>query len=205
MTSVSCNMARSKRHSIMTESVAQIPDERSWYALYTRPKFEKKVVSILTEKSIDSFLPTRSVVRYWSDRKKTIEEPLFPSYVFVFADLSERYHSLQSTGVIRMVQFNGNPARIPSAQIDNIRRALDYGYQLEPHERYLNAGEEVDIVAGPLCGMRGCFLENRGNKKLVISVHAIQQSWVIELNPGQIKKSLSRNISLTGPVILSEV
>lgn len=179
----------------MTESVARITGARSWYALYTRPKFEKKVASILTEKNIDSFLPTRSVVRYWSDRKKIIEEPLFPSYVFVFADLSERYHSLQSTGVIRMVQFNGKPVRIPSVEIENIRRTLDNGYQLEPHDHYLNVGDEVEIVAGPLCGMRGYFLENRGKKKLVISVHAIQQSLVIELNPGQIKKSFADKVS----------
>ncbi|MFQ5674674.1 MAG: UpxY family transcription antiterminator [bacterium] len=180
----------------MTERGRQCVDERSWYALYTRPKFEKKVVSILTEKQIESFLPTRSVIRFWSDRKKMIQEPLFPSYVFVFADQAERYRSLQSVGVIRMVHFNGKPARIPSAQIENIRRALNNGYQLEPHDHYLHSGDEVEIVAGPLSGMRGYFLENRGNKKLVISVHAIQQSLVIELDPGQIKKSPSRNISL---------
>ena len=89
--------------------------ESHWYALYTRPRVEKRVASILEEKEIRAFLPTRSVMRQWSDRKKVVEEPLFPSYVFVFADLAERYCSLQSTGVVRMVQFNGKPARIPDS------------------------------------------------------------------------------------------
>ena len=162
--------------------------ESHWYALYTRPRVEKRVASILEEKEIRAFLPTRSVIRQWSDRKKIVEEPLFPSYVFVFADLAERYRSLQSKGVVRMVQFNGKPAQIPEEQIETIYRILDGGYDPEPHQ-YLREGDEVEIVAGPLTGIKGYFLEGRGNKRLIISVHALQQSFAIELRRGQIKKS----------------
>ena len=162
--------------------------ESHWYALYTRPRVEKRVASILEEKEIRAFLPTRSVIRQWSDRKKVVEEPLFPSYVFVFADLAERYSSLQSTGVVRMVQFNGKPAQIPEEQIETIYRILDGGYDPEPHQ-YLSEGDEVVIVAGPLTGIKGYFLEDRGNKRLIVSVHTLQQSFAIELRRGQIKNS----------------
>ncbi len=167
--------------------------ESHWYALYTRPRVEKRVASILEEKEIRAFLPTRSVVRQWSDRKKIVEQPLFPSYVFVYADLAERYRSLQSTGVVRMVQFNGKPARIPDEQIETIYRILDGGYDPEPHQ-YLREGDEVEIVAGPLTGIKGCFLEGRGNERLIVSVHALQQSFAIELRRDQIKKLSSKNI-----------
>jgi len=167
--------------------------ESHWYALYTRPRVEKRVASILEEKEIRAFLPTRSVMRQWSDRKKVAEEPLFPSYVFVFADLAERYRSLQSTGVVRMVQFNGKPARIPDEQIETIYRILNGGYYPEPHQ-YLREGDEVEIVAGPLTGIKGYFLEGRGNKRLIISVHTLQQSFAIELRRGQIKSRALQNI-----------
>ena len=162
--------------------------ESHWYALYTRPRVEKRVASILEEKEIRAFLPTRSVIRQWSDRKKVVEEPLFPSYVFVFADLAERYCSLQSKGVVRMVQFNGRPAQIPEDQIETIYRILDQGYDPKPYQ-YLREGDEVEIVAGPLTGVKGYFLQGRGDKRLIISVHTLQQSFAIELRRGQIKKS----------------
>lgn len=171
-------------------------DERKvshWYALYTRPKFEKKVASVLEDKDIRAFLPTRSVVKQWSDRKKIIDEPLFPSYVFVYANSKGRYLSLQTHGVVRMVSFNGEPTRIPEEQIRSIYQILEHGYDPEPYQ-YFAYGDEVEIVSGPLRGLRGLYIEDRGTKRLVISVDAIQHSFAIELKRGQVKKCSPRNI-----------
>jgi transcription antitermination factor NusG len=57
-----------------------------WYAVYTRPRWEKKVAALLLHKGIESYCPLNKVRRRWSDRTKTIEEPLFKSYVFVKTD-----------------------------------------------------------------------------------------------------------------------
>lgn len=161
--------------------------ERYWYALYTRPRFEKRVDAELKQKGLESFLPLHSVIRFWSDRKKRIEEPLFPSYVFVHANLKERYFSLQTRGVVRMVSFNGGPTRIPEEQIQSIYRILTHGYDPEPYQ-YLNYGDEVEVVTGPVRGIRGIFLEERGRNRLVISVDAIQQSVAIEVERGQVRR-----------------
>ena len=177
----------------MTELIKKPISRKSWYALYTRPKFEKRIASTLGQQEIRAFLPTHSITRNWSDRKTVVDEPLFPSYVFVFANFTERYESLQSTGVVRMVQFNGKPAQIPDEQIHHIRRLLNSDFALEPHE-YLRAGDEVEIIAGPLRGVKGYFVEERGNERLVISIHSIQQSLAIELGRGQIKKHTSQDL-----------
>ena len=66
-------------------------DRRYWYAIYTRSRFEKKIAADLTSKGLESFLPLHEVIRFWSDRKKKVEMPLFPSYVFVHANTKERY------------------------------------------------------------------------------------------------------------------
>lgn len=160
---------------------------RYWYALYTRARFEKMVAAELKQKGYESFLPLHSVVRYWSDRLKTLQEPLFPSYVFVHANEKERYYSLQSRGVIRMVSFNSRPARIPDEQIQAISRILCQGYNPQPHH-YLNVGDEVEVISGPLTGIRGFFVEERSQQRLIISVHAIRQSLAIELQRNQVRK-----------------
>lgn len=163
------------------------PNERFWYALYTRPRFEKKVDSVLKEKGLHSFLPVRNVIRYWSNGKKMIAEPLFPSYVFVHADVKERHHALQSYGVARLVGFGGKPACIPENQIQDIYRILEHGYDPEPFCN-ITYGDEVEIVSGPLKGLRGMYCEARGKRELVISVDVIQQAIAIVIERDQIRR-----------------
>jgi transcription antitermination factor NusG len=162
-------------------------NERFWYALYTRPRFEKKVDSILKQKDLHSFLPVRSTIHHWSNGKRRIAEPLFPSYVFLHADLSERCLALQSYGVARFVSFGGQPARIPDEQIEDIYRILQHGYDPEPFCR-LNKGDMVEIVSGPLQGLRGIYVEDRGMRRLVLSVDIIRQAIAIAVEKGQIRR-----------------
>jgi len=60
-------------------------DAKKWYAVYTRPRWEKKVSELVTKKKLTTYCPLNRVVKQWSDRKKVIFEPLFTSYVFVNA------------------------------------------------------------------------------------------------------------------------
>ncbi len=162
-------------------------DERFWYAMYTRPRFEKKVDCELKRKRLHSFLPLQQQTRVWSDRLKTIEAPLFPSYIFVHANRRERYDALQTTGVIRVVGFNGQAVRIPEAEIDAIRVILEHGYCPEPYQ-YLRFGDEVEIVTGALKGLRGFYREQRGQDRMAISIHAIQQSVAVHVDRDAVRK-----------------
>ena len=123
----------------------KIKDLRYWYALYTRPRFEKKVDLQLKEQDIETFLPLRTVTKYWSDRKKQIEEPLFPSYLFVYANSKEQFLAFQSYGSVRLVSVNGMPTRIPDDQIHAVRRMLESGYT-PIVDHYFEKGDEVEIV-----------------------------------------------------------
>ena len=159
----------------------------NWYALYTRPRFEKKVQAELHRKNIESFLPLQTIVRQWSDRKKRVEEPLFRSYVFVNVSANERIRSLQVTGVVRMVGFGGKPSVIPDDQIEGLRKFLEGGYQLEACD-YLSAGDLVEITQGPLMGIKGKLVEKRNETRFVIRIDAIRQSVAVEIDPGLLKK-----------------
>lgn len=161
--------------------------ERYWYALYTRPKCEKKVASALTELQIETFLPLKNVIKIWSDRKKKLMQPLFPSYLFVYANLKERLASLQPRGTVNIVGFNGIPSRIPNDQIDAVRRVLQHGYVPEDCP-YIENGDEVEVIDGPLTGLTGRVVEKRGEQHLIISLDTLYKSMSINIHPGYLRR-----------------
>ena len=158
-----------------------------WYALYTRPRHEKKVYNQLIEKGVVAFLPVVERVRQWKDRKKRVEMPLFNSYVFVRIDLKDRYYSLQTHGVVRLVSFGGNPASIPDWQIEQLQQVIKHPDTLEL-EHYLREGDWVEVTAGPFKGVKGRLKELRGQTRLVINIDGIYQSVSFIIDKDQVEK-----------------
>ena len=159
----------------------------NWYAIYTRPRFEKKVDMELKRKGIESYLPIQTVVRQWSDRKKKVDQPLFGGYVFVHTTSNDRIDSLQVDGVVRMIGFGGKPSIIPDDQIESIKRFLTEGFRFEPID-YLVKGDRVKVTYGPLMGVEGKLVEKRNERRFVISIEAIRQSIAVEIDPGLLRK-----------------
>ena len=82
-----------------------------WYAIYTRSRYEKKVSMELEERGLEHFLPLVPQLRNWKDRKKIVNMPIFPGYVFVNIKLSEKIRVLRANGVVRFIEFNGSCLR----------------------------------------------------------------------------------------------
>ncbi|NQT27566.1 UpxY family transcription antiterminator [candidate division KSB1 bacterium] len=148
--------------------------QKQWFALYTRPRHEKRVVEEVQEKGIEAYLPLTSVLRQWSDRKKWVDEPLFRGYVFIHGDVSERYHSVQTNGVVRVVQFQGKPARVRDEEIDRIKRILREVESIEVCDT-MAVGDWVSIMRGPLTGIQGQLFEIQGSHRLVVTLSSINQ------------------------------
>jgi transcriptional antiterminator RfaH len=148
----------------------------NWYALYTRSRHENRVEDQLAEKGFDAYLPERRVLRRWSDRKKWIMEPLFRCYVFVRMDEKDRVRVLQTYGSVRLVSFSGKPAIVQDHEIETIRRVLQEIPAVESCPP-VSVGDWVEITGGPLIGIRGRLEEIRNQKRLVVSVNAIEQAF----------------------------
>ena len=113
-----------------------------WYALYTKPRFEKKVFRQLGEKGFEAYCPLNKVKRQWSDRVKTVEEPLFKSYVFVRLSTELERSTVRTVpGVVNFVYWNGQPAEVKEKEIEDIQRFLsEYdNVELVPFEFRENA------------------------------------------------------------------
>ena len=162
--------------------------EPNWYALYTRPKFEKKVADRLFEEGYDAWLPLQTVVRQWSDRKKKVEIPLFNGYVFVNTERCYLYEAVQIDGIARAVGFNGQPAVIREEQIEMIRKVLIGPDAFEITETEFVKGDPVEITDGALKGNAGIWVEWRGKKKVALYVENISKAILVEVPAPYIQK-----------------
>jgi transcription antitermination factor NusG len=153
----------------------------NWYAVYTRSRHEKKVAGGLKDKDIEVFLPLRSVISRWKDRKKEVQLPLFSGYVFVRILPDQKLPVLQTAGVVTLIGNGSAPVPIPEDQIESIQKLVDSGIHYDPYP-YLKEGMRVLIRRGPLKGMEGVLIEKRRKHLLVLSVDLIQQSAALQVD-----------------------
>jgi transcription antitermination factor NusG len=158
----------------------------NWYAAYTCARHEKKVAHQLEQRGVEYFLPVYHTVRLWKDRRKELEFVLFPSYVFVRLALVDRLRVLQLPGVVRFVAFRGQPATLPTGDIEALRNGIAQWLQPE-HHPYLTAGRRVRVVRGPLSGAQGILVRWKNSCRLVISIDAIMRSVSVEIGEADIE------------------
>jgi transcription antitermination factor NusG len=154
----------------------------NWYALLTHARHEKMVVQRLEERGVKTFLPLVTEIHRWSDRKKSVQMPLFRCYVFArFApNRDERLRVLRVDGVCGLIGARGEGAPIPEEQIDAVRQVVDGALSWSAHP-FLKIGQRVRIRSGALDGMEGILVSRNGDRTLVISVDAIQRSLAVRV------------------------
>lgn len=121
---------------------------KKWYAVYTKPRWEKKVYRTLQEKGLESYCPLNKVRRKWSDRYKIVEEPLFKSYVFVKVSEREKTPVRMVNGVVNFVYWLGKPATIREKEIETIQKFLNEFEDVEARPLDLEPGSKVEIETG---------------------------------------------------------
>ena len=163
----------------------------TWYAIYTKPRHEKKVNVSLIEKNCETFLPLITRMRQWKDRKKRIEIPLFSSYLFANFDYKNRFHILETEGIVKIVNFHGIPACVPDWQIESLKKMLEYPEKI-CLERYIKPGEIVEIVDGLMKGLRGMVIKRKNQERLFLSIEGIMQSVSIEIDQSLVKRVLEK-------------
>lgn len=145
-----------------------------WYAIYTRANAEKKLLDNLLDKNIESYLPTRKVLKVWSDRKKWVDEPLFRCYIFVKVSYREFFTALNTPGVVCYVSFGGKAQSIPENQITNIRTFLDQSdHEVTLSYERIQKGVMVEVLSGSLKGIRGEVINLFGQTRLSIRIDSM--------------------------------
>jgi transcription antitermination factor NusG len=137
---------------------------KHWHAVYTKPKWEKKVASTLERKGVEVYCPVNKVRRQWSDRKRTVYEPLFKSYVFVYVDPSEFTKLYRVTGVINLVYWLSKPAVIREEEMVTIKRFLNEYEEVSLEKVPVRVDDMVRISGGAFMDQEGKVTAHLGNK-----------------------------------------
>lgn len=152
-----------------------------WYALRTRSRHEKLVRDQLANQGIEPLLPTVKRLSQWKDRKKEIEVPLFSGYCFVRFDSDQKLPVLKTVGVVDIVGGGNRPEPIPDEEIAALQTLMTSVLPYDPHP-YLSEGMTVEVVRGPLQGVRGILLRKEKRHRLVLGVRLIQQAAAVEID-----------------------
>jgi len=171
---------------VSTSSLVEGFDRPEWYAAYTNARHEKRVTEYLGGRSVECYLPLYKSVRRWQDRRKEVELPLFPGYVFVRIAYRSRLQVLTAPGVVQIVSFDGKPAAIRETEIETLRRGLARTTTFEPHP-YLKVGGRVRVRSGPLAGVEGILTRRKDGFRLVLSIELIMRSVATEVDEADVE------------------
>lgn len=148
-----------------------------WRVFYTKPRSEKRLARKLEQAGYEILLPLRASIHQWSDRKKLVEEPLFPGYLFAHVTEKERLGVLQEEAIVRCVGFGGVLATVTPTDIALLRTLLRLPDHLEAIEREaFPVGSEVYVYRGPLRGVRGRVSDHPKAHYIIVDVPSIRQT-----------------------------
>lgn len=162
--------------------------EKLWYAVYTKPRWEKKVSRMLSDKGIENYLPLQKTLRQWSDRRKLVSEPLFKSYVFVHIYQQQHLPTLQTPGIVRFITFEKKAVPIPPIQIEAIRIFVDSGEEMLSDVPDMEIGDRVVVTRGPLKGLEGTLVQISNRYRMRIMIEGIRQSLHLRMSASFLKK-----------------
>ena len=154
---------------------------RHWYAMYTKPRSEFAAARQIAAEGVEYYLPTVTVVRQWSDRKKKVTEPLFKSYIFVYCNERERYEIVKKDAIVKTVSFLGKPSVIPDWEIESLKKTLEQTDDFDITDKP-RVGQKVKVIEGPFQGVIGTVFEDDNNERyLAVSIELLKRAVVVHL------------------------
>ncbi|WP_447978443.1 UpxY family transcription antiterminator [Candidatus Nitrospira bockiana] len=156
-------------------------DVSHWFALRTRSRAEKVVHEQLRHRGLETLLPLVTKVSQWKDRKKRIEWPLFPGYCFARFKPAEKLTVLQSPGVVEIIGSARDQAEpVSDAEIAALQRLVAARKPAEPYPSLIE-GMEVEVIRGPLAGIRGKLIRKGNHCRLILAINVIRQGAAVEI------------------------
>lgn len=154
---------------------------KKWFALYTKPRWEKKVCTVLDLKGVECWCPLKKTEKQWSDRKKIVEEPLFTSYVFVRIKENEKSTVLMTDGILNFVYYVGKPAIIRDQEIDTIKKfLLEKDASISIHSlSTLDENTKIKVNHGVFMDITGTVVKS-GKKKVYVKLESLDQVMIVE-------------------------
>ena len=164
-----------------------------WYAAYTNPRAERKVFEQLRKRDIEVFLPVHNVLKQYKNRKKKVEEVLFKSYIFVRITSKSYLEVLNIKGVVRFVSFEGKPFPVPENQIEIVKRIISNEVVFNVEDTVYSKGDKVEIIEGPLKGLKGDLVNIKGNYKVAMVLDNLHKTIFVDIDQRCLRSLIEQN------------
>ncbi len=162
-----------------------------WYALMVRTGREATVRGLLTRRGIQAFLPVFRIETRWSDRRKILERPVFPSYLFARFRADARLPILQVPHVLHILGDARGPVAVPDEQIGTVQRLVETPAVPVVPWMYLHSGDRVLVERGPLAGLEGLVVRTKDACRVVVSVDLMHRSLAAEVDADGLRRLAS--------------
>ena len=166
-------------------------DQLNWFALLTKSNFERTVYNNILKKKIPTFLPLIRRKSIRKDRHLMVEYPLFPGYIFVRSTFqaADQLAILKTIGAVRLLGTQTGPVAIPDIQVESLKILTSSHMDLITGANIsLKKGDPVMIIEGPLAGIRGEFIRQKGKGRVVIKIDILRQYAGTEIEEDKIEK-----------------
>lgn len=161
----------------------------NWYAIFTKPRSEKKVYQRMLDQNMEAFLPMVKTIRQWSDRKKTIEVPLISSYVFVHMAEKDLFQTLPIQGTVNVLKHLGKPAKIRAVEIENLRILTGSKESQEISTCMdLSSGDDVEVINGPFMGLIATCIREGKNHRVVVKIDSLGSCFNVNIPMSFLRK-----------------
>jgi transcription antitermination factor NusG len=154
-----------------------------WYAVQTRSNFERRVTGELAARGLETFYPTIREVHRWKDRRKEVDVPIFPGYLFtrIVDNPSIRLQVLRTAGAVRILGYGAEIEPVPDIEIESIRKLLESRARFYAHP-FLREGAWVRVRRGALEGVEGRLIRMKAGARLVLSVEMLSKAVATEID-----------------------
>lgn len=161
--------------------------DREWYLVQCKVGDTLRALENLENQSYVCFLPLIGVERIRKRKRCTVQEPLFPGYLFIHLNQWEdNWQPIRSTrGVIRLVAFGGMPIAVDNTLVDILKQRCAQQEMVAA----LNEGERVLINEGPFAGLDAVFQSYDGNERVIIFLNFLNKQQKLTLPLGSIGKA----------------
>ena len=168
-----------------------------WFAVYTRSRHEKTVLAGLDRGGFDAYLPLHEVLSRWKDRKRWVQKPMFPGYLFVRTPLLELEWVYRMRGVVSVIGNGAGPIPVPDEQVESVRDLLKRPVVAAPWP-HLRKGQWVVVKRGPLIGIEGFLVGRKSESRLVISLDLLGRSVAAEVDADSVEPVDARHAARQG-------
>jgi transcription antitermination factor NusG len=169
---------------LFSDAAASVADpavqtDLGWYVLHTRSRQEKALAEQLHKFSIEHFLPLVEIERQYGHRRRLVERPLFPSYVFMRGTREDRAQALTTNRIANVLEVQDQV--MLARELQQVRAAIAAGVTLDPYA-FLHVGHWVRVRSGPLMGLEGRVEDRRKAHRLVLQVEVLGQATSLEID-----------------------